>query len=149
MAIDKTVQAVFDRAIYLINWQRDTDGATENKNTQEYRARTVGILNTLLDAVYPASSTYAIGKDGRRPALPDVRGFEDELELDARVLRDILPNGLAARLLAEENPELSNYFQQIYERSLAEARYGAPAVFEDVDGGAPYGGIELGQFGRW
>ena len=147
MAIDKTVQAVFDRAMYLIDAQSESSGATVTTDTREYRVRTVGILNTLLDAVYPASSTYRAGADGRRPELPDVLDFTDELELDGRVLRDILPHGLAAKLLSEENTKLANYFQQCYEQSLAEARYGAPAVFEDMDGG--YGGIEYGQFGHW
>ena len=146
MAIDKTVQVVFDRAIYLINWQQDADGATKTEKTKEYQARAIGLLNTLLDAVFPASDNYRPA-GGMRPALPDIRDFTDELELDARVLRDVLPNGLAAKFLTEEDPALSNYFQQCYERSLAEARYNAPATFEDIDTGC--GGIELGQFGRW
>lgn len=147
--INKTVQAVFDKAIYLINEQNENTGATVTHDTQEYRSRTIGILNNLIDVVYPASDTFPVATDGKRPALDDVTSFDDELDLDARILRDVLPNGLAAKLLSEENPELANYFQQLFEQELAAAGKQIPGSFENIDGGLPYGGIEFGEFGRW
>lgn len=149
--MDKTVRGVFDKAMYLIDAQNDANGNTRTADTREYEVRTVGILNNLLDVVYPYSDTYAVAEAGRRPALPDIQGFEDVLDLDARLLRDVLPLGLAARLVAEENPTLANYFQQLFEEHLALARVGVPAGFESVDAelGGPYGGIEHGRFGRW
>lgn len=149
MAINKTVQAIFDKAMYLMDAQNESTGITETSDTKEYRVRTIGILNNLLDVVYPASDTFAIGDDGRRPALEDIKDFTDELDLDARILRDVLPNGLAAKLLSEENPALANYFQQCFEQSLAQTRAMRPASFESIDDCLPYGGIEYGQFGRW
>lgn len=50
--IDKTVQAVFDKAMYLIGEQNDATGQTMTADTKEYEVRTVGILNSLLDVVY-------------------------------------------------------------------------------------------------
>lgn len=147
MAVNKTVQAIFDKAMYLIDAQNEKTGSTVTGDTKEYEIRTIGILNNLLDVVYPASDTYAIGEDGRRPVLDDIENFEDELNLDARILRDVLPNGLAARLLSEENGVLANYFQQCFEQSLAQASVMRPAVFEDIE--SPYGDIEHGGFGRW
>lgn len=151
MSINKTVQAVFDKAMYLIDAQNETNGATNNSDTQEYKIRTIGILNSLLDVVYPASDTYVRTKSGMRPALPDIKSFEDELFLDAKILRDVLPNGLAAKLLSEENPKLANYFQSCFEQGLAEARHRVPAAFESIDAdmGGAYGGIEYGEFGHW
>ena len=151
MAIDKRVRAVFDKAMYLIDAQNESTGETRNVDTKEYEVRTIGILNNLLDVVYPASDTFQMGTDGKRPALDDILTFEDELDLDARVLRDVLPNGLAAKLLSEENPTLANYFQQCFEESLAWAMAATPASFESVDGedGGFYGGIEYGQLSRW
>ena len=149
MAINRTVQAIFDKAMYLIDAQNESTGNTNNGDTLEYKVRTIGILNNLLDVVYPASDTFAIGEDGKRPALDDITGFEDELDLDPRILRDVLPNGLAAKLLSEENPTLADYFQQCFEQSLAQARARIPAGFESIDEGLPYGGIEYGEFGRW
>ena len=116
--VDNRVQAVFDKAMYLIDAQSDSTGVTVTTHTKEYQVRTIGILNTLLDLVYPASDTFSQTRDGHRPFLPDVVGFEDRLELDPRILREVLPCGLAARLLSEENPELASYFQQCFEVSI-------------------------------
>lgn len=151
IGIDKSVQAVFDKAVYLIDGQNESTGATITSDTKEYEVRTIGILNNLIDVVYPASDTFRYETEGKRPALPDIKEFTDELDLDARILRDVLPNGLAAKLLSEENPSLANYFQQCFEQSLAEARAAVPAGFESIDGdlGGAYGGIEYGEFSRW
>lgn len=149
--IDKTVQGVFDKAMYLIDAQNESTGNTRTADTKEYEVRTVGILNNLLDVVFPYSDTYAVETPGKRPALPDIQGFTDELDLDAKMVRDVLPLGLAARLLAEENPSLANYFQQLFEEHLARAGATLPAGLEDIDFelGGPYGGIEHGEFGHW
>lgn len=149
MAVNRTVQAIFDKAMHLMDAQNESTGNTDTSDTREYKVRTIGILNNLLDLVYPASDTFAIGGDGKRPALDDITSFEDELDLDARILRDVLPNGLAAKLLSEENPSLADYFQQCFEQSLAEARARIPACFESIEDGLPYGGIEYGEFGFW
>lgn len=145
MAIDKTVQAVFDKAMMLIDAQNESTGSTMTSDTKEYQVRAVGILNTLLDEVYPCSDTFRYGEDGTRPALDDLVSFTDELDLDSRIVRSVLPNGLAAKLLSEENPSMANYFQQCYEEQLERARRSIPAEFETID---DYG-IEYGEFGRW
>lgn len=148
MAIDKTVQAIFDKAMYLIDAQNESTGATTSGDTKEYRVRTIGILNNLIDIVYPASATYPDDQEGR-PALDDIVDFSDSLDLDPLILRDVLPNGLAAHLLSEENPSLAEYFQQLFEEHLERARSGVRSKFESVDDALPYGGIEHCQFSRW
>lgn len=148
MLIDNTVQAIFDKAMYLIDAQNESTGSTTSGDTKEYRVRTIGILNNLIDIVYPASATYPDEQEGR-PALDDIRDFDDILDLDPFILRDVLPNGLAAHLLSEENPSLAEYFQQLFEEHLEIARRGVRARFESVDDALPYGGIEYGQFSRW
>ena len=149
MTIDNRVQAVFDKAMYLIDAQSENTGFTMTNHTREYQVRTLGILNTLLDVVYPASTTFPPQWEGQRPALPDLTGFDEALDLDPRILREILPCGLAARLLNEENPQLANYFQQCFEEGLADARSRRPACFESSWETPPYGGIEHGQFSTW
>lgn len=151
MAIDKSVQAIFDKAMYLIDAQNEGTGNTVNTDTREYQVRTIGILNNLLDEVYPYSETYPMPVDGTRPALEDITDFSDEPDLDAMLLRQVLPYGLAAKLLSEENPSLANYFQQLYEEALRRAMR-RPGSFEAVgedETSLPYGGIEYGQFARW
>ena len=76
MAIDKTVQGIFDKAMYLIDAQNESTGSTTSGDTKEYRVRTIGILNNLLDVVYPASSTYPTDGDGR-PAVAPLAGGVD------------------------------------------------------------------------
>lgn len=149
MSIDKTVQGVFDKAMYLIDAQNESTGSTDNSDTTEYKVRTLGILNTLLDDVYPASDTFAIGDSGKRPALDDLAAFTDEIDMDPYIVRSVLPCGLAAKLLSEENPTLADFFWQLYEQRLAKARAGVPASFESIEEGLPYGGIEYGEFARW
>lgn len=150
VAIDKTVQGVFDKAIRLIDAQNESTGSTDTADTKEYKLRTLSILNNLIDDAYPASSNYAV-TDGERPALDDLTAFTDEIDMDAYVVRSVLPCGLAAKLLSEENPALADYFQQLYEQRLVKAKLGVPAAFENIGGddGGAYGGIEYGEFSRW
>ena len=149
MSIDLSVQGVFDKAMYLIDAQNESTGSTDNSDTTEYKVRTLGILNNLIDDVYPASDTFAISEDGKRPALDDLTGFSDEIKMDPYIVRSVLPCGLAAKLLSEENPTLADFFWQLYEQRLAKAREGVPASFESIEDGLPYGGIEYGEFSRW
>lgn len=149
MSIDLSVQGVFDKAMYLIDAQNESTGSTDNSDTTEYKVRTIGILNNLIDDAYPASDTFAIGEDGNRPALDDLTSFPDEIKMDPYIVRSVLPCGLAAKLLSEENPTLADFFWQLYEQRLAKARAGVPASFESIEDGLPYGGIEYGEFARW
>ena len=149
MSIDLSVQGVFDKAMYLIDAQNESTGSTDNSDTTEYKVRTIGILNNLIDDAYPASDTFAIGEDGKRPALDDLTSFPDEIKMDPYIVRSVLPCGLAAKLLSEENPTLADFFWQLYEQRLAKARAGVPASFESIEDGLPYGGIEYGEFARW
>lgn len=149
MSIDLSVQGVFDKAMYLIDAQNESTGSTDNSDTTEYKVRTLGILNNLIDDAYPASDTFAIGEDGKRPALDDLTSFPDEIKMDPYIVRSVLPCGLAAKLLSEENPTLADFFWQLYEQRLAKARAGVPASFESIEDGLPYGGIEYGEFARW
>lgn len=149
MSIDLSVQGVFDKAMYLIDAQNESTGSTDNSDTTEYKVRTLGILNNLIDDAYPASDTFAIGEDGKRPALDDLTSFSDEIRMDPYIVRSVLPCGLAAKLLSEENPTIADFFWQLYEQRLAKARAGVPASFESIEDGLPYGGIEYGEFARW
>lgn len=149
MSIDLSVHGVFDKAMYLIDAQNESTGSTDNSDTTEYKVRTLGILNNLIDDAYPASDTFAISEDGKRPALDDLMSFSDEIKMDPYIVRSVLPCGLAAKLLSEENPTLADFFWQLYEQRLAKAREGVPSSFESIEDGLPYGGIEYGEFARW
>lgn len=152
MSFDRTVRGVFDKAMYLIDAQNDSTGSTMNSDTKDYQVRTLGILNSLIDDVYPSSYDYIVGESGERPALDDLESFDDEIDMDEYVVRGILPYGLASKLIGEENPSLANTYLQIYQERLVKAKQSVPSSFESIGDGefdVPYGGIEYGEFSRW
>lgn len=60
-----TVQQVFDTAIHLMDEQNESNGGTQTVDTDEYRFRTISILNTAIPALYPYSGTYSTEGTGR------------------------------------------------------------------------------------
>ncbi len=158
----ETVQEVFDMAINLMDEQNESTGATETTDTHEYALRTPNLLNTLLDKVYPYSDTYpAVSNEtnAERPYLESVTSLEDFLDLDSYICRNVLPYGLAALLIREENPTQANFLWQTFLENLEAAKKRLPSSgiesVEDVYGGGDgssslgWGGIEYGWFGRW
>ena len=140
-----TVQSVFDIAVYLMDAQSEASGATETADTKEYRLRTPGLLNSLLDRVYPASDTCN-PEAGTRQICPKVKSMTDTVALDERLCTGVLPYGLAGLLLSEENPSLANFFWQTFLEQLEEAKRGLPAAEENVE--RVYGSLEHGGFSR-
>lgn len=147
MAVDLTVQGIFDKAMYLIDANNEYTGSTETTDTKEYKVKTIGILNSLLDLVYPYSSNYLDDETEGRPFVEDLQEFTDAVPMDAYICRSVLPYGLAARLLSSENAALSNYFQELFEEALEKAKRSMRASIGEVED--LYGGIEHGEFGSW
>lgn len=50
-----TVQQVFDAAIHMMDEQYELNGNTVTTDTNEYKYRTISILNTVMPALYPIS----------------------------------------------------------------------------------------------
>lgn len=146
--IDLTVRAIYDKAIMLIDEQDDASGETFNYDTQDFKVRTIDLLNHVLDEVYPASTTYHLEGDGVRPALEDIKDFDDELFLDPYICRTVLPYYLAWHFLLNLDPERAEKFRVEYYRTLNEALKGTPAQEESLIKSFN-GGIEYGWFGRW
>ena len=145
-----TVQQVFDTAIHMMDEQAETSGVTQTTDTQEYRFRTLSILNAILPALYPYSDTYGSSGAGR-PVCPvltipvDMNGrpshsdpdFTQDSPLDDTLALGVLPYALAAHLLASENRELSLWFLSQYNQVFADLRNKIPGTFEPIS--APYG----------
>ena len=148
-----TVQEVFDIAINLIDAQNENTGSTHTADTREYELRTPSLLNSLLDRVYPYSDTfYAPGK-GVRAVCEKVHSLEDMIDLDDYICSAVLPYGLAALLVKEENPDTAAFCWQMFEEGKEDARKHMPAStfdsVEDVYGYGCHGGVEHGEFGSW
>lgn len=139
-----TVQQVFDTAIHMMDEQSETSGATSTTDTQEYKLRTLSILNAVMPGLYPYSDTYAVTATGRPvcPALSQSAGHSSPdltqtIPLDDTLALGVLPYALAAHLLAGENEELSAWFMSRYNQAFVDLRHKLPAVFEPIT--TPYG----------
>lgn len=139
-----TVQQVFDTAINLINEQHQANGTTNHADTSGYRFRTVPILNTLLPQLYLYSDEKTVPAKGRPscPVLISPEGggtadFLQDVPLDDTLALGVLPFGLAAHLVADENRELSQWLLSRFYAVFAELRTAIPQSFEPIS--TPYG----------
>ena len=130
-----TVKDIFDMAIHLMDEQNEDNGQPETIDTQEYKFRTISILNSVLPALAPYGSRRWKGKDN--PALlvqgsyskPDM---DQGIPLDDTLCAALLPYYLAGMLLAGENEELSAVFMNRYQLAFADLRGKQAATFEQV-----------------
>ena len=125
----------------------ESTGQADTAENADYKRRTLPILNVLRAECFPCSDTWEAVEPGKRPVCPEIESFDSKIGLDDGICQGVLPYGLAAHLLLDENPSLASYFQQRYEELLAVMRQRMPAQSGDIVD--LYGGIEYGQFARW
>jgi hypothetical protein len=123
-----TVQQVFDITMALTD--NNAGGAADSGDTADYKARTIPIVNSLSVALYQFSADKNVTA-GARPLPVFVTMVSDAVDLDDGLARGVLPHGLAAALLAEENPAMAGYHAQRYAECLALLR-NAPREFEPI-----------------
>lgn len=130
-------QRVFEQAIALMDSGDERTGAMDAGSTRAYKHRTLGILNLLGRECrgYCPEGTW------EPPAA-----FDTALTLPDELCQGVLPYGLAAHLLLEEDPAAANFFQQRYEELLERWRR-RQVQLEELE--VPHGGVELGEDGRW
>lgn len=114
-----TVQEVFDATMALMDELDDTGNATST-DTTEYLNRTLPIVNLMIGECYPYSDLH----DATNPlsSWKAVEDMEDNLlkrsKIDNTIALSIMPYGLAANLLVDENPSAAAFYQQRYEELL-------------------------------
>jgi hypothetical protein len=133
--------------MHLMDEVNESTGQADTGDTKEYKNRTIPILNVLRNECFPASDTYKVLSPGKRPICPEITNFDVKIGLDDYICQSVLPYGLAAHLLLDENPAVASFFQQRYEEALEQAKRGIPAAAEDIVD--LYGGIEHGRYGWW
>lgn len=145
-----TPQDVFEIAMSIMDELSDS-GEADTADTAEYKNRTLSILNVLAGELYPYSDTFEYVEDGVRPIVPVVDEFTDSIGLDDYCCRSILPYGLVAHLLLDENPTSASYCQQRYDELKATLSRGMPQISEDIyDAYGPNGGLwPYNDFGMW
>ena len=141
-------QRVFDITMGLMD-ELSESGATDTSDTKEYKNRTLFILNVLRGELYPFSDTYAIAEPGKRPIAVIIENFTDDIQLDDYICQSVMPYGLAAHLLLDENPSAAGFFQQRYEEMKAMLSKGMSSGSEDIID--VYGNIafEHTEYGYW
>lgn len=140
-----TVKEIYDIAISHMD-EVGEDGSTSNRNTRDYENRTPALITALFPECYLRDSHYqsAIdaanrgGKYRHRPGAQVFTSMEDDVPLEGELSNTVLPYGLAAALLADENPTLAQFFQGRYEELLATfeqigARVRQPAEWEPIE----------------
>ena len=146
---------VFQRAITMMDELNDA-GKYRHDDTVEYQNRTLAILNVLQNELYPYSDTFPKWQEwetGRRAVLMPLGSLSEEIDLDDYCAGTVLPYGLAAHLLLDENPSTAGFFQQRYDelRAMLMSGSGKRAESEDiVDLYGPNGGIApYNEFAMW
>ena len=141
-----TVNYIFDQSIKLMDEQSDS-GASVWSDTVEYQNRAIAILNALIGECYPYSDTYAITTPGKRPIAQTVESLTDVVYLDDSLAKTVLPYGLAAELMKNDDPTLGNYFLQRYQELLARHAKSLPAAWDTIED--VYGVSDHSSFARW
>lgn len=134
-----TVRDVFFITMSLIDELGERTGLAETSETIDYRQRTPGIVTLLIGELYPYSDTYEIKAPDKRPVCKTVASLEDELPLDDFLCRSVLPYGLAARLLLDENPSTAAFYEREYSEQLQKHGFRVPKRFEPITD--VYGGL--------
>lgn len=146
-----TAQNVFETAMNLMDEVNESTGAADTSDTKEYKNRTLAILNLLRGELYPYSDTYVVGESGKRPIAEEIKDFVTPIGLDDYICQSVMPYGLAAHLLMQEDPTSASFFQQRYDELKAQLARGMPvecADIEDIYG--VIGGLNpYNEFGMW
>ena len=143
-----TAQRVFDITMGLIDEVNENSGETDTADTREYKVRTLLILNALRGELYPYSDTYNVETAGERPIVSVIQDFDTPIDLDDYICQSVMPYGLAAHLLLDENPASASFFQQRYEELRNNLSKGLPKTAESITD--CYGvGFEYNEFSRW
>lgn len=112
-------------------------------STKDYQARTPGILTILQTQIVMYFKSRGIDID----SLPRLETMEDNVELEDDVCMGVLPYGLAARLLGQEDTTMSSYFSQLYNQNMASAAESAEGKIKgkQVSGNNIYGLFRAGD----
>jgi len=138
-----TAQTVFDYAMGLMD-EVNSAGETDTAATASYKVKTLFILNILRGELYQYSDGYLSVTSGIRPISTVITALTDSVGVDDFLAQTIMPYGLAAHLLLDENPTAAGFFQQRYDELLAKYGKNTPSDFADIT--QTYGGFDVGDY---
>lgn len=137
-----TCQEIYDITMALMDEMLD-NGGVDYASTLDYTARTPGILTILQTEVVMTFKAKGIDID----TLDRLTAMTDDVDLDENICMGVLPYGLAARLLGQEDKEMSSYFSQQYNLKLEDAADSSDDRIKgkQVSGDNVYGLFEAGD----
>lgn len=123
-------QEIYDITMALMDEMLDNrtveqEPDVDYSSTKDYQARTPGILTILQTQVVMYLKKFGNDIDTLEPLTT----MEDEVDLDQNICTGVLPYGLAARLLGQEDTTMSYYFNDLYNSNLEAARYSADGKY--------------------
>ena len=158
----QTPMDVFERMIHLSDNGDESTGNYDIPDNEEYKHRLLSIINQHINELYPYSDT-CVPVAGKRSTLEPITDLDEEIDLD-NFCMEILVYGVAAKMFSSENANDASFYQQEYERRLADLKRGAgiaseASAIEDVYSGGYYdangtyhhytGYYPYSEFGWW
>ena len=128
---------VFSAAMSFMD-ELSQSGQAQTADTKEYEYRTPAILNML------------VAEHNMLMSIEDwtqVVAQQDEVPVSQNYAIGVLPYGLAANLLVDENASAASFFQQRYKEMRDRYMRSNAADVSSIDN--IYAGIEYGEFARW
>lgn len=118
-----TVQQIYDTTIHMMDEQSEQNGATMTQDTDDYRRRTINILNMAIPVLWPFC-TENDRSSNDLPALLDPEpysnpDFSQVLSVDDSFCYSVLPLWLAHHLLFDEDEARSARYLNEYNLQLS------------------------------
>lgn len=139
-----TAQEIFELSMSLMD-ELNTAGQADHTDTAEYKYRTPAILTALYGELLPYSDNHE-PEGGHRASFAIVQDMSAEIDLDDYLAKTVMPCGLTAMLLLDENPAVSSFYQQKYEE-LRDKAANLPRSIEAIED--IYGGLGTWPGSTW
>jgi hypothetical protein len=108
-------QTIYDITMSLMD-ERKNDGSVDTNSTKDYLARSPGILTVLQTEII--MELKKVGADVE--TLDEIKKMDADIDLEDDICLGIIPYGLAAQLLLQEDASLSNYFASKYDENRSQ-----------------------------
>ena len=88
----------------------------------EYNTRAINFINMLCDKLYPYSDNYIVATIGVRPIVTHITALPETLGIDDILAKSVLPYGLAAQLMINDDAAQAGNYESIFQERLRETK---------------------------
>lgn len=133
-----TVQQVFDTTIHMMDEQNENSGTTVTVDTDEYRYRTINILNMVIPMLWPYCAENTDRATGRElPAMLQVEqyskpDFTQFMPIDDAFCYSVVPYFLASELLTDEDADRSERYRNRFLMAMQEIKKNMVYEWEQI-----------------